>query len=54
MQKSGQIEPCELNRLKVQHTIAIDEMIAAVDRANDLKCRIWAIECERDQNKKGD
>jgi len=24
-------------------------MIAAVDRVNDLKCQIWAIECERDK-----
>lgn len=36
-----------LEELKRQHAIAIDEMIAAIDRANDLKCRIWAIETER-------
>ena len=43
-----------LQDLKTQHSIAVQEMIAAVDRVNDLKCQIWAIECERDKNKEGD
>ena len=54
MQKIGPIDLGELNQLKIRHAIAIDEMIAAVDKANDLKCQIWEIECERDKNKKGD
>jgi len=57
MQKIGPITPSELQDLKTQHSIAVQEMIAAVDRVNDLKCQIWAIwaiECERDKNKKGD
>ena len=36
-----------LQDLKTQHTLAVQDMIAAVDRVNDLKCRIWAIETER-------
>ena len=54
MQKIGPIEPGELNQLKVRHSIAVQDMIAAVDRVNDLKCQIWAIECERDKYKEGD
>jgi len=54
MQKIGPIDPSELNQLKIRQVIAIDEMIAAVNKVNDLKCRIWAIECERDKNKEGD
>ena len=54
MQKIGPIDLGELNQLKIRHAIAIDEMIAAVDKANDLKCQIWEIECERDKNKEGD
>jgi len=52
MQKIGPINPSELQDLKTQHSIAVQEMIAAVDRVNDLKCQIWAIwaiECERDK-----
>ena len=54
MQKIGPINPSELQDLKTQHSIAVQDMIAAVDRVNDLKCQIWAIECERDKYKEGD
>jgi len=54
MQKIGPINSSELEKLKLYHTLAVQDMIAAVDRVNDLKCQIWAIECERDKNKEGD
>jgi len=50
MQKIGPINPSELQELKTQHTLAVQEMNAAVDRVNDLKCQIWAIECEQMRN----
>ena len=42
--------PTELEELKTQHTLAVQEMITVVDRVNDLKCQIWAIECEQMKN----
>ena len=40
-----------LNELKRQHVIAIDEMTAAIDKANELKCQIFKLEAERDKDK---
>ena len=43
------LDTLQLEALKLQHTLAVNEMIAAIDKANDLKMQIWAIECERDK-----
>jgi hypothetical protein len=40
----------KLEELKMQHTLAITEMLAAIDKANDLKMQIFRIEAERDKN----
>jgi len=52
MQK--QIDILKLTTLKIRHQLAVDEMLASIDKVNALKSEIWAIECERDKNKKGD
>ena len=38
----------QLEALKLQHQIAVDEMLASIDNA--LKMEIMAIEAERDKN----
>jgi hypothetical protein len=46
----NQINTLKLETLKLQHELAITEMLDAIDKANDLKVQIWAIECERDKD----
>lgn len=50
MEKIGPFIPTKLEELKYQHRIAVDKMNAAIDRVNDLKCQIWAIEAEQMKN----
>jgi len=40
----------QLEALKLQHQLAVDEMLVSIDKANELKAQIWRIECERDKN----
>jgi hypothetical protein len=44
------IDTLKLEALKIQHSIAIREMTDAIDKANELKCQIWALEAERDKS----
>jgi len=36
-----------LEELKLQHTLAVEEMVKAVDKVNELKMRIYSIEAEK-------
>jgi len=40
----------QLEALKLQHQLAVDEMLASIDKVNALKSEVWAIECERDKD----
>jgi len=46
----NQINTLKLENLKLQHQLAVDEMLASIDKVNALKSEIWAIECERDKD----
>jgi hypothetical protein len=43
------IDSLKLQALKIRHSIAIQEMADAIDKANDIKYQIWALEEERDK-----
>ena len=40
----------KLKKLKARHALAVQDMLASIDKANELKAQIWRIECERDKN----
>jgi hypothetical protein len=44
------IDFLQYEALKLQHQLAVDEMLVAIDKVNDLKSQIFKIECERDKN----
>jgi hypothetical protein len=44
------IDVLQLEALKLQHQLAVDEMLVAVDKVNELKCQIFRIEAERDKD----
>ena len=46
----NQINTLKLENLKLQHQLAVDEMLVSIDKANELKAQIWRIECERNKN----
>ena len=48
MQK--QIDILKLTTLKIRHQLAVDEMLASIDKVNELKCQIFRIEAERDKS----
>jgi hypothetical protein len=50
MQNPEPINLSELNQLKIRHSLAVDEMLAAIDKVNELKSQIFKIEAERDKN----
>jgi hypothetical protein len=50
MQKPEPINLSELNQLKIRHSLAVDEMLASIDKVNTLKSEIFKIEAERDKN----
>jgi hypothetical protein len=45
----NQINTLKLETLKLQHEIAITEILVAVDKVNALKSEIFKIEAERDK-----
>jgi len=46
----NQINTLKLENLKLQHQLAVDEMLASIDKVNELKCQIFRIEAERDKS----
>ena len=39
----------KLEKLKARHALAVQDMLASIDKANELKAQIWRIECKRDK-----
>jgi hypothetical protein len=42
-----------LEELKLQHTLAVEEMVKAVDKVNEIKMRIYSIEAEKARKELG-